>query len=252
MRISLFPLILTLAIPFAWADGQEDLYKQAGWAQQREHFSEALTTAQQQYRSKLPEQVYTSLAAKAEQRFNPQAMDQRALQQLRQSLPDAGAALAFFNSELGQKIVRAEVLATSREQLKQNAAGLPKMEASAERRQLIDRLTNAMPVEEVAADASLALASVATDSASQVLGQLSAIPGLSDVLGSVSPQNMLEGQRQKIIEQIRPEIGNTMLYVYRNLSDQDLADYAGFAESSDGQQYYQAVQAMVRAALSES
>jgi len=87
---------------------------------------------------------------------------------------------------------------------------------------------------------SLAIAGVAADSLSQM------IPGL---LGSDQAQGMLDGQRQRLMAQIGGELDNTLLYVYRDLSDPELEEFANFAESPDGQAYYQAALAAVRASL---
>ena len=135
MRRLLFSLLIFCALP-AWADSHDQLYQVAGWAQQRAHFNDALSAAQQRYQSSLPPAVYQALVDNSNQRFAPQAVDRRAEAQLRQNLADPAPALAFFQSPLGRKIVAAELLATRRDQLAKNAQGLPKMQAS-DNRQLI-------------------------------------------------------------------------------------------------------------------
>jgi len=49
--------------------------------------------------------------------------------------------------------------------------------------------------------------------------------------------------------QIGEDLNNTLLYVYRDLSDAELEQFATFAESADGKAYYQAALAAVRAGL---
>jgi hypothetical protein len=93
------------------------LYKVAGWAEQRAHFNDALSAAQQRYRNSLPPAVYQALVDNSNKRFAAQAMDRRAEAQLRKRLADPAPALAFFQSPLGRKIVAAELLATRRDQL---------------------------------------------------------------------------------------------------------------------------------------
>lgn len=239
MRALFACVLLLLSLP-SLADDHAQLYQAAGWPQQRAHFSAALQAAQQRYRSTLPPAVYQALVDNSNQRFAPQAVDQRAEAMLRQQLANPQAALQFFQSPLGRKIVAAEVRATSREELAKNAGGLPRTEADATRRLLINHLSQALPAREAGAEVSLALAGVAADSLSQM------IPGL---LGGGSAQGMLEGQRQRLMQQIGNDLDNTLLYVYRELSDPELEEFATFAESADGKAYYQAALAAVRAGL---
>jgi hypothetical protein len=167
-------------------------------------------------------------------------MDQRAQRSLRDNLADPAPALRFFQSPLGRKVVAAELLATRREQLQQHADGLPRVEASATRRLLIRHLAQALPAKEAGAEVSLALAGVAADSLSQM------IPGL---LGGGAAQTLLNSQRQRLMEQIGEDLDNTLLHVYRELSDPELDEFADFAQSVEGQAYYQAALAAIRAGL---
>ncbi|WP_137885987.1 DUF2059 domain-containing protein [Pseudomonas sp. 2FE] len=237
---ALFAFVLLLCSLPTLADDHAQLYQVAGWPQQRAHFSDALGAAQQRYRNSLPPAVYQALVNNSNQRFAPQAMDQRAQAGLRQNLPDPAPALAFFQSPLGRKITAAEVNATHREQLARHANGLPRTEASATRRLLIRHLAQALPAKEAGAEVSLALAGVAADSLSQMM------PGL---LGADQAQGLLNSQRQRLMEQIGADLDNTLLYVYRDLSDPELEEFATFAESAAGKAYYQAALAAMRAGL---
>ena len=239
MRRLVLSLLIFCSLP-AWSDSLDDLYKVAGWSDQRAHFNDALTAAQERYRSNLPPAVYQALVNNSSQRFDPQAMDARAKDQMRKNLTDPAPALAFFQSGLGRKIVAAELLATRRDQLAQHAQGLPRIEASATRQLLINHLSNALPAREAGAEVSLAIAGVAADSLSSML------PGL---LGGGQAQGMLNGQRQRLMEQIGGELDNTLLYVYRDLSDPELEEFVTFAESPEGKAYYQAALSAVRAGL---
>ncbi|MFK3797220.1 MULTISPECIES: DUF2059 domain-containing protein [unclassified Pseudomonas] len=239
MRRLFFLLLMFCTLP-AWADGYDQLYKVAGWPEQRAHFNDALKAAQQRYKNSLPPAVFDALVNNSNQRFAPQAMDQRAAQKLRQTLQDPNPALQFFQSPLGRKIVNAELTATRPDQLAKNAQGLPKMQASDNRLLIIGHLTNALPAKEAGAEVSLAIAGVAADSLSSM------IPGL---MGGGSTQGMLEGQRQRLMAQIANDMSNTMLYVYRDLSDAELEEFSTFAESTEGQTYYQAALAAIRAGL---
>ena len=239
MRRLLFSLLMFCALP-TWADGLDQLYTVAGWPQQRAHFNDALSAAQQRYSNNLPPAVYQALVNNSNQRFAPEAMDKRARDQMRKNLPDPNPALSFFQSPLGRKIVAAELLATRRDQLAKHAQGLPRMEASATRQLLINHLSRALPAREAGAEVSLAIAGVAADSLSSM------IPGL---LGGGQAQSMLNGQRQRLMDQIAGELDNTLLYVYRDLSDPELEEFVTFAESPEGKTYYQAALAAIRAGL---
>lgn len=239
MRRLFFLLLMFCTLP-VWADGQDQLYKVAGWPEQRAHFVDALKAAQQRYKNSLPPAVYDALVNNSNQRFAPQAMDQRAEQKLRATLQDPNPALQFFQSPLGRKIVTAELTATRPDQLAKNAQGLPKMQVSDNRLLIIGHLTNALPAKEAGAEVSLAIAGVAADSLSSM------IPGL---MGGGSTQGMLEGQRQRLMAQIANDMSNTLLYVYRDLSDSELEEFSTFAESTEGQAYYQAALAAIRAGL---
>jgi hypothetical protein len=184
--------------------------------------------------------VFDALVNNSNQRFAPQAMDQRAEQKLRQTLTDPNPALQFFQSPLGRKIVNAELTATRPDQLAKNAQGLPKMQASDNRLLIIGHLVSALPAKEAGAEVSLAIAGVAADSLSSM------IPGL---MGGGTTQAMLDGQRQRLMAQISNDMSNTLLYVYRDLSDSELDEFSTFAESNEGKAYYQAALAAIRAGL---
>ncbi|MFC6337106.1 DUF2059 domain-containing protein [Pseudomonas sp. CCM 7891] len=239
MRRLFFSLLMFCVLP-AWADSHDQLYAVAGWPEQRAHFNDALSAAQQRYRNSLPPAVYQALVDNSNKRFAPKAMDQRAATQLRKNLTDPVPALAFFQSPLGRKVVAAELLATRRDQLAKNTQGLPQMEAQATRSLIIGHLAQALPAREAGAEVSLAIAGVAADSLSQM------IPGL---LGSGQAQSMLNGQRERLMQQIGNDLNNTLLYVYRDLSDPELEEFATFAESPEGKAYYQAALAAIRAGL---
>jgi hypothetical protein len=244
MRALFASVLLIFTLPSLAANASGDayiaLYQAGGWPEQRAHFHDALNAAQTRYRNSLPPAIYQALVDNSNQRFAPAAMDQRALASLRQQLPNPQPALAFWHSPVGRKIIASEVQATRREQLKQNAKGLPRSQAGASRRVLIGHLARVLPAKEAGAEVSLALAGVAADSLSQML------PGL---LGGAQAQGLLNSQRQRLMGQIGDDLDNTLLYVYRELSDPELDKYVHFAESSEGKAYYQAALAALRASL---
>ena len=81
---------------------------------------------------------------------------------------------------------------------------------------------------------------MAADSLSQML------PGL---LGGGQAQTMLDNQRQRLMEQVASDLDNSLLFVYRELSEPELQAFVSFAQSNDGKAYYQAALAALRAGL---
>lgn len=240
-----FLLLLCVLVgsPNIFADTYLDLYKKSGWPQQQAHFSSALQHAQQRYQNTLPKAIYQTLVDNSNSRFATEAMQARGQKALRENLDNPAPALAFFASSIGQKVSSAEIAATHPEQLKRYADGLPVINADATRRLLIRHLANALPASQSGAEVMLALGSVAADSLSQML------PG---VMGSEQTNALLETQRQRLLTQIDANIDNTLLHVYQNLSDAELEEFVNFAQSAEGQTYYQAafktLQASLRAA----
>ncbi len=224
----------------ALADTYDELYETAGWTEQRANFSDALTAAQQRYKNTLPPAVYQALVTNSNRRFAVDAIDQRAKQALRDNLANPRSALEFFQSPLGHKIVAAETLAGRREQLARYENGIPRIEAGSNRQLLIRHLTQALPAAEAGAEVSLALAGVAADSLSQM------IPGL---LGGGQAQGLLEGQRERLQQQVESDLDNTLLFIYRDLSDTELEEFVEFAQSPAGKDYYQAALDALRAGL---
>lgn len=239
MLARLMTVCLLMGLCFeAFADAYQNLYQAAGWVEQRNHFQDALRFAQQRYRNTLPSALYEALVRNSNQRFAAAAMDARAMASLRGSLGNPQPALAFYQSPLGRKIVAAELLASSKEQLSRNAEGVPSVYLTPERRLLIQQLSQALPVRALGAEFSLALAGVAADSLSQMM------PGL---LSSGQSQGMIEAQRQRFMNQM--DVEATLAYLYRELFDSELSQYLLFAQSVSGQSYYQAALQSVRAGL---
>jgi hypothetical protein len=239
MRVLIACVLLAFSLS-SQADSYDELYEAAGWTDQRANFSDALTAAQQRYKNSLPPAVYQALVTNSNRRFAVDAIDQRAMQALRQNLPDPQPALAFFQSTLGHKVVAAETLAGRREQLARYENGLPRMEAGSNRQLLIRHLAQALPAAEAGAEVSLALAGVAADSLSQM------IPGL---LGGDQARGLLDSQRERLQQQVESDLDNTLLYIYRELSDAELDGFVEFAQSEAGQGYYRAALQALRAGL---
>lgn len=239
MRALVFTLLMSLSWN-VWADVYLQLWHSAGWPEHSRHFTSALQAAQQQYSSSLPPVIYQALVNNSNRRFAPDAMEQRGLQSLRRHLRQPQVALAFFQSDLGRRIVAAEVTGTSPQTLKRHAQGIAPQPSSATRALLIRHLAQSLPVREASAEVSLALAGVAADSLSDM------VPG---ILGRGPLDQLLEANRANLVQQLDGNIDDTLLLIYSDLSDPELEEYVQFAQSSDGQQYYQAALAALRSAL---
>ena len=239
MRFLLLLCVL-VSSPSTFADAYLDLYKKSGWPQQQVHFSSALEHAQQRYQNTLPSAIYQALVTNSNKRFAAEAMQARGQKALRQHLDNPAPALTFFSSSIGQQVSRAETAATHPKQLQRYADGLPAIHADAPRRLLIRHLANALPASQAGAEVMLALGSVAADSLSQML------PGL---MGSEQTNALLETQRQRLLSEIDANIDNTLLHVYQDLSDAELEEFANFAQSAEGQAYYQAALQTLQASL---
>ena len=154
--------------------------------------------------------------------------------------PGRDVTLVSYAKTVGACLEAAETLATRSDQLAKYANGLPRTDADATRRLLIRHLAQAIPAKEAGAEVSLALAGVAADSLSQM------IPGL---LGGGQAQGLLNGQRERLMTQIEQDLDNTLLHVYRELSDPELEQFVEFAQSEAGKAYYQAALQALRAGL---
>jgi hypothetical protein len=116
--------------------------------------------------------------------------------------------------------------------------GVPPQNTSAARTALLSRLGKQLPALDMGEEVSLALASLATQSANDMLGGLLTIP------------DGLAGQgRGTLRAQMEPNLPQTLAYVYRDLSDQQLSDYADWSESDTGRAFFQAASAAARDAL---
>lgn len=227
--------------PGVYADTYSDLYKAAGWPVQVEHFDSALKSVQEQYKANIPAFIYQTLVVTINQQFVASEMNQRGEEALRQNLASPSDAQAFFSSDLGVKVVRAETKATSKEELLKNREGVPVLTVSEKRRALFKQLTTAIPYQKVAVEVSLTL----TNSLIATVEQLFPNMGIGAQLKPFTPS------KQQIEQQISGHLENTLIYVYRDLSDTELQAFINFAESSGGKAYYNAAQSVVYAGLNK-
>jgi hypothetical protein len=216
------------------------LYQASGMKTHQEHFQQALSKASSRYAAQLPAALADSLMRKSSERFAPDRMEARAMASLSVNLSDQqlSEALRFYRSDLGRLITAAETRATSPVEVSRMQAGLPAQNPSAQRAALLNRLGKQLPALDMGEEVSLALASLATQSANDMLGGLLTIPdGLADQ------------RRGTLRAQMEPNLPQTLAYVYRDLTDQQLGRYADWSESDAGRAFFQAASAAARDAL---
>lgn len=233
-------LVAGLLFSLQAAANPAQLYQASGMAQHQQHFQAALSSAQQRYSQQLPPALQETLIRNSNQRFEQQGMHDRAQARLALALDaaDIQQALTFFNSPLGTKIVAAETQASSPASVASMQRGLPVQQLSAERRALIERLAARLPALELGVEVSTALTGLAAQSANDLLG------GLMNI-----PQQAGSGGRERLRQQMRPNLPNTLAYIYRDLDDDQLTRFAEWSESSAGQAFYRATEQAVRDAL---
>ena len=216
------------------------LYQASGMAQHQEHFQAALASAQQRYGQQLPPALRDTLTRNSSQRFDLAGMHDRAQTRLALELDEQQMqqALGFFTGSLGSRIVAAETSASSPASVARLQQGLPVMELSAERRAFIERLAAQLPALEMGVEVSTALTGLAAQSANDLLGGLMTLP-----------QQAGNNGRERLRQQMRPNLSNTLAYIYRDLNDDELTRFTEWAESSSGQTFYRATEQAVRDAL---
>lgn len=218
----------------------ETLYQTSGMKQHQSHFQQALQQAQQRYAQQLPANVHQTLVRQSNQRFAPEAMHDRAMARLALSLDNATReqALAFYQQPLGQRIVAAETAATAPRNVASLQQGLPEQNLDLQRRALLQRLSNSLPALEMGVEVSMALANLAAQSANDLFGGLMRVP-----------DNMVSGQRDRLRNQMQPNLLDTLAHAYRDLNDADLDAYVSWSESAAGRDYFRAVESALRDAL---
>jgi hypothetical protein len=230
---------LTVGLP-AQADTTEELYQTTGMHQHQDHFQFALKAAQQRYSRQLPANLYETLVQQSNQRFEPKGMRDRAIARLAVDLDEADQReiVKFYRSELGRQVVGAETRATSPASIVAMQRGLPQHELSDARRQLIEQLSDLLPALDLGVEVSLSLASLAAQSANSFFGGLMQIP-----------DSAVANQRERLRQEMRPNLPDTLAHVYRDLSDEQLKQLIQWSKSETGREYYEAAELAVRDAL---
>ncbi|SDR70614.1 hypothetical protein SAMN05216421_0079 [Halopseudomonas xinjiangensis] len=230
---------LAVCLP-AQANVTEELYQATGMNQHQDHFQFALKAAQQRYSRQLPANLYETLVQQSNQRFEPQGMRDRAMARLAVDLDEADQSeiLKFYRSDLGRQVVGAETRATSPASIVAMQRGLPQHELSDSRRQLVEKLSDVLPALDLGVEVSLSLASLAAQSANSFFGGLMQIP-----------DSAVANQRERLRQEMRPNLPDTLAHVYRDLSDEQLRNLIEWSQSTTGREYYEAAELAVRDAL---
>lgn len=239
LRFWLF-IVVSLCAASLQAALPDELYKASGLDQHQQHFQSALKSAQQRYLQQLPTALQDSVRRNSNQRFAAADMHDRAQARLALSMNEAEhrQALSFFHSTLGRKVVAAEVWASSPAAVALMQRGLPAQQLSQNRRALLDRLATQLPALELGVEVSSALTGLAAQSANDLLGGLLKLP-----------QQAGTGGREQLRERMRSNLPQTLAYIYRDLSDDELTRFAQWSESADGRTFYRAAELAVRDAL---
>jgi hypothetical protein len=167
-------------------------------------------------------------------------MQDRARSRLAVSLSNAAhvEAMDFYRSPLGRKVVTLETRATAPASVKEMQRGIPQQQVDPQRYTLVRQLSNSLPALEVGVEVSMALAGLATESANELLGGLFQVP--VDLVGT---------RRQDVRNQMAPDLPDTLAYVYRDLSNQELEQYLAWSQSEAGQAAFQAMELAAKDAL---
>ncbi len=235
---ALFVSLLGLGMS-AQADTTQ-LYRASGMETHQQHFQQALEKARSRYAAQLPAAVADNLVRKSSERFDADRMHARAMASLAVNLSDDQLldAQQFYRSELGEAVVAAETRATSPAEVSRMQNGLPPLTVSAEREADLKRLGQQLPALDMGEEVSLAFASLATQSANDMLGGLLTIP-----------DGLANQRRSSIRAQMEPNLPQTLAYVYRDLTDAQLTAYADWSESDSGSAFFRASSAAARDAL---
>lgn len=219
---------------------QANLYRDSGMQRHQEHFQLALQHTQQRYLSSLPSSLRQSLELRSQQRFEPQGMHQRAHTRLALALDRSAEqqAEAFYSSALGRKVVELEIRATSPAGVRELQQRQARAASAPARQALLQRLGERLPVVELGVEAGVAIGSLAVQGANDLLGGLLQIP-----------EQSLDSQRQRLRSELQANLPDSLAHVYAPLSDQELRDYLGWAESEAGRQFMAAVELAAREAL---
>jgi len=187
--------------------------------------------------AKLDDRMVATLSAAAKEAFQPDVLQKDITARMAKTLTlgDMRAALAWLDSDLGQRVTRAEELASTTfdlERLREFAGGLKSKPLGPKRENLLSQLSVATDAVRVAA-------------ATQEILML----GVAIGIDSLQPPERRAGEavlRSRLREVMPPEKLRAALaqdmpllsaYMYRGVPDADLIGYVDFLKSAPGKRY---------------
>ncbi len=160
---------------------------------------------------------------------------------------DIDAVLEWFNSDLGQKITKAEEDASSMEaysQMREIKAGLQSHPPDPFRKQLISNLDQAARMTEYMTRMKM----------SMVITMTEATPSATSI-GNASKEeriSQIKSRRGQVQELSSKEVMARSLFTYRSISDNELEQYIVFYKSEAGKKYVDTVTEALLTAIEDS
>ena len=190
---------------------------------------------EQMQQQKLPAAQFDQITNAIAKSFDPARMTKGVRERLAKTLSaeDMKSTLTWLTSPIGEKVTALEKAAASAEAAQARQAFDAELQKGGPRVEQLKRLNRAVKGSEHALE-------MASESAVAIRVALEA---------SATPSKQPDLQLVK--EQVRPELERikpmleqqmllSLLYTYRDLPDEDLAKYIGFAETEPGKRYHQA------------
>lgn len=234
-----FGLLMFILLPFtaqaADAPLVERLYAASGMQQQNADIDESLVAAFAEQRGGMSPKQFDLLQSSVRQAFNAKVFSAVVQQRMGATLSNeqVGDVLGWFDSELGQRFTAAEGAVGTAEGQQRMMREMQRMPQPDEKRlALMRQLDSAAKVSKTMGEAAFEI-------------QLAEISGLMAVAADARRKSQLALARDNLYAnkpQIMAAVGQTalmtMLYTYRDFSNEDIEGYIAFAESPSGRAYH--------------
>jgi hypothetical protein len=238
----LLVLLAALATSVARAATEEqarELHTLSGFESYIRSYPEHMRQGVQNAPQELPAPVQEAMRRALDRPANLEPLHDTARQLLRERISDAHAeaVLAWLRSELGRRVALLEEergVLDAREAIRAYVTSLEERPPSRRRLELLQRLMQAVGVEQFAEQAWLASAVAVALAVNAAQPQSNRLP--AERIRKLV-QSQVAGLRQSLMEGVLI----TMLFVYDPLDDDELALYADFNETEAGRAYNAAV-----------
>jgi hypothetical protein len=232
----------------------QQLVVRSGLAEQLKSVPQQFDMEVAQARGTEPDHVLDAMAEAARASFRPELLQQDIVEVLAARMPvaDMKRAIAWLETSVGRRVTRAEELASSTltpESLQAHADGLKRKPQTAKRTRLIAELIIATKAIEQTANLieGVALGMAMGMDSTQPVQNRQGLPTLQARLRSLMPPEQI---RLSLAE----AVPNLYGYMYREVSDADLAAYLAFNRSTAGTKYNDTLiaaftEAMLRASM---